>query len=161
MSRPVADAVTAYFESEDWPVAESDGGVLETAFEGTLTVWPVRIHVFEEDVRAVFVSAFPSVVPEEQRAAVAEFCNRANFGLAIGNFELDHDGGEVRFRTSIDAEGTAATPELVRNAVVANVLTMDRYVPGLLAVLDGTEPADAIADCEDAADDNAELVTDD
>ena len=149
MPPTVADAVHAYFSSEDWPVAEADGGVLETAFEGSATVWPVRVHVFEEDVRAVFVSAFPAIVPDEQRAAVGEFCNRANFGLAIGNFELDVDGGEVRFRTSIDAEGTEPTPELVRNAVVANVLTMDRYVTGLLAVLNGTDPADAIGDCED------------
>ncbi len=151
MTTPVADAVHAYFESEDWPVVLTEPGVLETAFEGTGWVWPVRIHVFEEDVRAVFVSAFPSVVPDDLRLAVAEFCNRANFGLAIGNFELDVDGGEVRFRTSIDAEGAMATPELVRNAVVANVLTMDRYVPGLLAVLEGTSPADAVEDVEDDA----------
>ena len=145
----VRAAVDAFFASEDWPVAESDPDVLESAFEGTSTVWSVRIHVFEEDVRAVFVSAFPAMVPDDARAAVGEFCNRANFGLAIGNFELDVDGGEVRFRTSIDAEGTTPTPELVRNAVVANVLTMDRYVPGLLAVLQGVDPADAVEDCEE------------
>ena len=149
MPDTITDAVTAYFEAEDWPIITPEPGVLETAFEGTATVWPLRIHVFEDDVRAVFVSAFPSVVPEDLRPAVGEFCNRANFGLAIGNFELDHDGGEVRFRTSIDAEGTAPTPELVRNAVVANVLTMDRYVTGLLAVLNGTSPADAVEDAED------------
>ncbi len=149
MPTPVADAVAAYFDSEDWPVVETDPGVLETAFEGTVTVWPVRILVFEEDVRAVFVSAFPQPVAPEQFDAVSEFCNRANFGLAIGNFELDHDGGELRFRTSIDAEGTTPTLELVRNAVVANVLTMDRYVTGILAVLAGTTPADAVEDCEE------------
>lgn len=149
MPTTVADAVTAFFASEDWPVVEAEPGVLETAFEGTETAWPVRIHVFEDDVRAVFVSAFPAIVPEGQRAAVGEFCNRANFGLAIGNFELDHDGGEVRFRTSIDAEDAEPSAALVRNAVVANVLTMDRYVAGLLAVLNGTDPADAIEDCEE------------
>jgi len=149
MPTPVADAVTAFFASEDWPVVEVEPGVLETAFEGTDTAWPVRVHVFEDDVRAVVVSAFPAIVPEEQRAAVGEFCNRANFGLAIGNFELDHDGGEVRFRTSLDAEGADPSPALVKNAVVANVLTMDRYVAGLLAVLNGTDPADAVEDAEE------------
>ena len=149
MSSTVADAVHAFFATEDWPTVDAGDDVIETAFEGTSTVWPLRVHVFEEDVRAVFVSAFPALVPEEHRSAVAELCNRANFGLAIGNFELDVDGGEVRFRTSIDAEGTTPTPELVRNAVVANVLTMDRYVPAILAVLDGTDPADAIEDVEE------------
>lgn len=151
MSSSVADAVTAFFASEDWPIAEFEPGVFETAFEGTTTVWPVRILVFEDDVRAVFVSALPSRVPEAALAAIGEFCNRANFGLAVGNFELDHDSGEVRFRTSIDAEGSGVTPELVRNAVVANVLTTDRYLPGLLAVSDGTDAAQAIDDIEGPA----------
>ena len=52
-------------------------------------------------------------------------------------------------RSRGDAEGLEPTPALVRNAVVANVLTMDRYVTGLLAVLNGTDPADAIEDCEE------------
>jgi hypothetical protein len=149
MPTPVADAVHAFFASEDWPTADAGDDVIETAFEGSSTVWPLRVHVFEEDVRAVFVSAFPAPIAEEHRAAVGELCNRANFGLAIGNFELDVDGGEVRFRTSIDVEGATPTPELVRNAVVANVLTMDRYVPALLAVLEGTAPADAVEDVEE------------
>ena len=107
------------------------------------------MHVFDEDERIVFISAFPAVIDEDRRAAVGEYCHRANFGLAIGNFELDHDGGEVRFRTSLDVEGATPSEALVRNLVVANVLTMDRYVPGLLAVLDGTEPADAVEDVEE------------
>ena len=148
---PLTDIVQAYFASEDWPVVEVEPGLLETAFEGSTTAWPCRIHVFDDDQRVVFVSAFPVVVDEEKRPAVGEFCNRANFGLAVGNFELDFDGGEVRFRTSLDLDGGAASEALVRNVVVANVLTMDRYVPGLLAVLNGTDPADAVEDVEEDA----------
>ncbi|HUP86926.1 MAG TPA: YbjN domain-containing protein [Acidimicrobiales bacterium] len=147
---PLIDAVREYFSSEDWPVMETEDGVLETAFEGTTTAWPVRIHVFDEDARVVFISAFPAPVDDDLRSAVGEFCHRANFGLAIGNFELDYDGGEVRFRTSIDVEGSTADQAMVRNVMVANVLTMDRYVPGLLAVLAGSDPADAIEDVEEA-----------
>ncbi len=149
MASPIAEAVDAFFAEEDWPVATTDFGVLETAFEGTSSVWPVRIHVFDEDARAVFVGAFPAPIADEWRAAVGEFCNRANFGLAVGNFELDVDGGEVRFRTAVDADGAVPSAALVRNAVVANVLTMDRYLPGLVAVLAGVAPVDAIDDVEE------------
>lgn len=146
----LTDTVAAFFAAEDWPVVESDDGVLETAFEGNTSAWPCRIYVFEADERVVFVSAFPELVPEERRTAVGEFCNRANFGLAVGNFEVDHDGGEVRFRTGVDGEGTTITVEHIRNLVVANVMTMDRYIDGIAAVLRGTAPADAVEDIEDA-----------
>jgi hypothetical protein len=154
---PLIDAVREFFASEDWPIAETEPGVFETAFEGSTTAWPVRIHVFEEDDRVVLISAFPAPVEDDRRPAVGEFCHRANFGLAIGNFELDYDGGEVRFRTSIDVEGSTGDAAMVRNAMVANVLTMDRYVPGLLAVLQGTDPADAVEDVEESPAPDADL----
>jgi hypothetical protein len=150
MARLMSDAVAAFFAAEDWPVAEGgDDGVFETAFEGTTTAWPCRVHVFDEDHRLVFISAFPALVDDDKRAAVGELCNRANFGLAIGNFEVDFEGGEVRFRTSLDTEGSEPDEALVRNVVVANVLTMDRYSPAILAVLNGTDPADAVEDVEE------------
>lgn len=145
-----AGLVLGFFEDQDWPVAEIEPEELyETAFEGEHGVWPCRVHCYGTDRRLVFVSAFPGVVAEDRRTAVGELCNRANFGLAVGNFELDHDGGEVRFRTSLDATEAWPDVELVRNVVVANVLTFDQYLPAIEAVLQGTAPADAIEDVEE------------
>ena len=145
-----AGLVLSFFEDQDWPVAEIEPEELyETAFEGEHGVWPCRVHCYGAERRLVFISAFAGVVPDNRRAAVGELCNRANFGLAVGNFELDHDGGEVRFRTSLDATEAGADAELVRNVVVANVLTFDQYLPAIEAVLAGTDPADAVEDVEE------------
>jgi len=142
--------VTGFFEDQSWPLAEIEPDELwETAFEGEHGVWPCRVHCYAADRRLVFISAFADLVPEDRLEAMGEFCNRANFGLAVGNFELDHDGGEVRFRTSLDAAESTADIELIRNVVVANVITFDQYLPGIEAVLAGTEPVDAIEDVED------------
>lgn len=143
------DVVLEFFTGQEWPVALSDEDGLETAFEGTTSAWPCRAYVFENDARLVFVSVFPEVVPEAARPAIGELCNRANFGLAIGNFELDFDGGEVRFRTAADGDGTTLDTEHVSNVVVANVMTMDRYLPAIVAVLQGADPADAVEDVEE------------
>ena len=145
----IAAIVGEYFASEEWPVVEADDGILETAFQGDAGVWACRVHVFEDDRRFVFVSAMTETVPDDKRAAVGEFCHRANFGLASGNFELDYDGGEVRFRTGVDADGAPLEVGHVRNAVVANVLTMDRYLPGIEQVIAGREPAEAVAEIEE------------
>ena len=145
-----AGLVLGFFEGQSWPVAEIEPEELyETAFEGEHGVWPCRVHCYDTDRRLVFISAFPGIVPEDRRVAVGELCNRANFGLAVGNFELDHDGGEVRFRTSLDATEAWPDVELVRNVVVANVLTFDQYLPAIEAVLQGTDAADAVEDVEE------------
>jgi hypothetical protein len=74
---------------------------------------------------------------------------RANYGMIVGNFEIDLDDGEVRYKTSVDVEGVTATRQLIQNLVAPNVITMDRYLPGLLSVaFGGKHPAEAIAEIE-------------
>ncbi|HWQ11767.1 MAG TPA: YbjN domain-containing protein [Roseiflexaceae bacterium] len=88
-------------------------------------------------------------VPEERRVAAAEFLTRANYGLRIGNFELDFADGEVRYKSSLDFEGEQLSGNLIRNAIYPAVQVMDQYLPGLLRVaFGGASPAEAIAEIE-------------
>ncbi|MGC9468218.1 MAG: YbjN domain-containing protein [Anaerolineae bacterium] len=97
----------------------------------------------------LFYVIAPVKAPEETRDAVARFLTRANFGLRIGNFEMDYNDGEVRYKSSIDFEGEILTPGLIRNAIYPAVHTMDVYLPGLLAVMYGnTSPDAAIEEIE-------------
>lgn len=72
--------------------------------------------------------------------------------LIIGNFELDFDDGEVRYKTSVDVEGTRLTIPLIRQVVNLNVVTMDRYWPAIQHTLAGLAPAEALRRAEAAAD---------
>ncbi|MEL7052307.1 MAG: YbjN domain-containing protein [Cyanobacteria bacterium J06588_5] len=76
---------------------------------------------------------------------MAQFITRANYGLILGNFELDYTDGEIRYKTSLDVESDRLTPALTKNLISTNVTTMDQYLPGLLAFLEQqTPPGQAI-----------------
>src|SRR5262245_36350491 len=47
-------------------------------------------YVFEDEARFLFYLEFPEKVPTKRIPDVAEFVTRANFGMTIGNFELDY-----------------------------------------------------------------------
>lgn len=97
----------------------------------------------------IFYATAPIKVPEEVRPAAAEFLTRANFGMRIGNFELDYSDGEVRFKSSIDFEGQVLTFDLIRNAIYPAVQILDRYLPGLMRVsYGGATPVEAIEEIE-------------
>jgi hypothetical protein len=88
-------------------------------------------------------------VPEGARPAVAEFLTRANYGLRIGNFEMDFSDGEVRYKSSLDFEGDSLSGNLIRNAIYPAVNNLDEYMPGLLKVAFGsTTPQEAIQEIE-------------
>ena len=98
----------------------------------------------------LFYVLAPVRSPQSQRLAVAEYITRANYGLRIGNFELDFSDGEVRYKSSIDFEGETLTPNLIRSVVYPAVQTMERYLPGLLSVTyGGRTPEEAIQQIEE------------
>lgn len=90
-------------------------------------------------------------VPEEKRAAVAEFVTRANYGMWIGNFEFDLRDGEVRYKTSIDLVDGELTTGMLNGVMRTNLSTLDRYLPGLMSVLwNDVAPQDAVGMIEAA-----------
>jgi hypothetical protein len=97
----------------------------------------------------IFYAVATFRVAEEVRPQVAEYITRANFGLRIGNFEMDYSDGEVRYKCGLDFEGETLTPSLIKYNSYPAVQTMDHYLPGLLKVaFGGQSPVEAIAEVE-------------
>lgn len=95
-------------------------------------------------------SLCPHRVPIDKRQGAAEVITRANYGLPVGNFEMDYEDGEIRFKVSIPvAPDQELTDELLRWAIGLNVTTHDRYLPAIEGVLfQDEQPSDAVARVE-------------
>jgi hypothetical protein len=147
----ILDVAISFFQQDDWPITELDGQpFLRTGFQGSSGQWTCFAQVREEQSQLIFYSVCPLSVPEGRRLAAAEFLTRANYDLVIGNFEMDWDDGEIRYKTSIDVLGDRLTPALVKQIVYTNVLMMDRYLPGVMEVVYGNvPPAEALAKIDD------------
>lgn len=97
----------------------------------------------------VFYTVCPVKAAVEKREAVSEFVTRANYGLIIGNFEMDYNDGEIRYKTSLDVENDTLSPALFRNTVSPNLFSIDKYMPGIMALLyAGLTPEQAVAKVE-------------
>ncbi len=143
------ESVVNYFQEDEWPIELVNGNVVRTAFKGENGQWACHGWVREQEEQFVFYSLCPLNVPDNRYAEVSEFITRANYGMVIGNFEMDYSDGEVRYKTSIDVEGSELTNTLCRQIVITNVMLMDRYLPGIMAVITGAQtPAQAIAQIE-------------
>ncbi len=148
------DAVIQFFEDDDWKFMEvAPGKALRLGVSGRNGEYDCYAVINEERETFRFMSQVPVKIPADQRLIVAEFLTRANYGLTIGNFEMDFEDGEIRYKTSIDVEGDRLTPPLVANLVNANILTIDQYFPGIMKVVyGGVSPEEAIQSIEDEED---------
>ncbi len=145
--------VAEFLDAQGWEYAPApDGDVLAFVFSGDHGQWTCYCEAMEEHQRVAFYSVAPLNVPEETRPAVMEFITRANFGLVIGNFELNLEDGEVRSKTSLDLKGSELTPALAQRAIIPNLHAMNTYLPGLEALVGdpAAPPAELIAGIEGA-----------
>lgn len=149
-SRNIFEALINFFTEDDWAYTKIQGEpTLRLAFQGQNGKWTCYAKAREQQQQFVFYSICPVKVPETKNLAIAEFIARANFGMIIGNFELDFTDGEIRYKTSIDVEGANLTFLQIKRLVYANVMMMDQYLPGIISVIDSdVSPKDAIAQIE-------------
>ncbi len=104
------------------------------------------VHAHEDSRRLlVYVRPKEVLVSDTLIPAVGEFITRANYGLPLGNFEFDWNDGELNFKNSIDLSTDGQlTPAMVKAQVGFALECVNRYLPGLQAVLRGENPRAAL-----------------
>jgi hypothetical protein len=134
-----------YIQEEEWAFKQLDNSTLHLLFQGKNGQFNCYARAREAQQQFVFYSLCPVKVPQKKRKQLGEFVCRANFGMIIGNFELDFKTGEIRYKTSIDSKDSFLTEETLKQLVYTNILTMDQYLPGIEAVISSkTSPEEAI-----------------
>jgi hypothetical protein len=76
-------------------------------------------------------------IPKNKHLQIAEFLTRANYGLLLGNFEMDFNDGEVRYKTSIVAGDNELDFPVIKRMVYSNLSTIDDYFPAIMKVIYG------------------------
>jgi hypothetical protein len=150
INKSIFEQIANFFTADDWTYTKIQGEpTLHVAFQGKNGTWTCYANAREEEQQVVFYSICPIKVPKTKRRTLGEFIARANYGMIIGNFELDFVDGEIRYKTSIDVEGSTLTFALIKRLVYTNVMMMDEYLPGITAVTKGdASPEEAIAQIE-------------
>lgn len=86
---------------------------------------------------------------KEQLLPVAEYIVRANFGMRIGNFELDMKAGKISFRSGLNFKGQGLSAALIDGAVQPALKAFEEFYPSLEKVFAGIKtPVEAINEAE-------------
>ena len=154
MSEPqIFNVLVEFFEEDEWDFQWMEGmSVLTMGFSGKNGKWQCFAQAREKQQQFVFYSVLPVNIPKEKRVKVAEFITRVNYGMVLGNFEMDFEDGEVRYKTSIDVEGAELSAAMIRQIVYSNIIITDRYLTSLMRVsFSDASPEEAIEEGDAAA----------
>lgn len=133
----ILDRLRSFFVESEWAFdVDENQSIIRLEFEGDNTGWVTYAQAKEPQRQFVYYSVAPLDAPPDKLLAVAEMITRLNYGIPIGNFEMDFEDGEIRFKSSIDVEESELTDELIRPVVAASIFNMETYLPALIEVIE-------------------------
>lgn len=118
------------------------------AVKGKNGVYPVLLYAKAPFL--VCIARLSLAIPDENRLEVAEYLHRVNYGLLLGNFEMDYDEGEVRFRTALMTEDIQVHQNVLERYIQTPATMLDKYTRGIYAIVyDGEIAQLAMQDIKD------------
>lgn len=149
-SHSIADAIRNFFITENWNFKDIDErGVFRTGHTLKSKAKNAQIYINVNSTSFSIVSIFPISADEKSLDAIAEFITRANYGTIHGNFEMDYNDGEIRYKTSMYCGEQLPTNDQIGSLLAFNILTLDKYGDALIKVNFGMlNPKEAIDEVE-------------
>jgi len=153
-----AEAVRKHLKKIDFHFNEMEGNE-SIVFTGSLCAEGEIIDVFnwrivaEDDCLQSFF-CLPTHVSEKKRPMMAQFLTYVNAPLRWGKLVMDFDDGEIMFQLSVPSavlKGDA--DEEVDRLIGMPTVILERFTPGVIAVLMGKSPREAYEMCDEDDDD--------
>lgn len=135
-----------YLAKNAWNVEPfNDRYVLKSTCLGAGGISSCFFEVWADLEQFIFYIIVPMTVPKEKLPKAAEYISRVNSGMRIGNFEIDFDNGDVRFKSSINFRNQTLTDELIHGVIEPALDAFNNYFPGLInVIMDLDTPAQAL-----------------
>ena len=88
----------------------------------------VKLHIdFAYEDCYIVVCFLPNNAPEQRYSDVLRLFNYINFGAKYGNFEMDEEDGEIRYRMTVDCEGITPSSKMIEKSIYIPASMLKKY----------------------------------
>ena len=145
----LVSAVQDYLDEQEYNYDfEDDNQVfrLSMSLKSKLNNCRIIIRPKEDGINCTYVLAISA--DDDSKAAIAEFLTRANYGLVIGNFQMDYSDGEIGYKNFMYTGEDVPIGEDIDKNFVIPLMMLERYGDGILKTLVGYPADKAVEECE-------------
>lgn len=152
-SKTIAQTINEFLTNDEWHYSfDEQRGLFNFGLNIKGKIKNIRYIVDVKDDAYIVYAVAPIGVDEKDKrtmAEMAEFVCRANSGLKNGNFELDMDDGEIRFKCYVDCDGIVPSTEIVKSSIYCPAAMFDRYGDGVVGIIFSDMNAkEAVENCD-------------
>lgn len=120
--------------------AEQNRHLFYLNFGGTNGHFTLVWSIFHEYSQMMLLGILPVKVPQARRHDLILLLNSLNYALKLGNFELDENDGEIRFRYGFYFDADLPFSErLIMDSLAIPFLTIDQKIPEIMKAIYATK----------------------
>lgn len=130
--------IKEFLKSQQWQFTQVEGkSVLLFGIGGKNGNFQCIADLIEEEKNFIFFSVCGANTPPEKKETMLKLLNALNYRLFFGNFEMDDEDGEIRFRTSFSFNNIEINLKFIEEVIMANIVTMDKSLPAIIGIMFG------------------------
>ena len=110
----------------------------------------IRIYIDIADDYILTYAVINNKCPTEHISKTAEYLHRANYGLIHGNFEIDYNDGEIRYKILATCQDTTNIPNsIIDRCVFLPCKMLEKYGKGIIkTIINEGDPKKLIEEAE-------------
>ncbi|MEM9907743.1 MAG: YbjN domain-containing protein [Cyanobacteria bacterium P01_D01_bin.44] len=130
----MVDVVIDCCQRNGWQFERLDEDALTMAFQSHDYQWECQLQILEAAKQLIIYSALPVKIPASKQQTAVELVTRLNYGLKIGNFDLDLENLAIYYKTSLDVENAHIDSALINRLFHTNLTTVSKLMPEFVAL---------------------------
>lgn len=128
---------------------EKDDKILVAVFAIDSKIGNIKEYIYAREDSYTVRAQCALHADSECRMRMAEYLMRANYGLILGNFEMDFEDGEILYKVTQNLGEDIPTEQDVENSVIMPLAMFSRYGDGIIKVAFSlATPEEAIKEAE-------------
>ena len=140
----------------DWNYSyDEEKNIFTTNMQMKNAIGNITILIIIRELSYTIYAILSSHVESTFLHQVAEYLHRANYNLKNGNFELDYDSGEIRYKTYVNLDNINISESVIVDSFIIPIFMFERYGKNLMKLLitEGN-PALLISEAENNVENN-------
>ncbi len=130
--------VKDFLKSQDWQFTQiQDKNVIFFGISGKNGNFQCYANLRENKKKFIFFSICGANTPLEKRLSMLELLNSFNYKLFFGNFEMDLEDGEIRFKTSVSYSNLDLNQHFIKELIMTNINIMDKSLAAIMKLMFG------------------------
>lgn len=131
-------AIKSFLKEQEWEFSKNEeSNVFMFGIGGESGIIQLIIDIKDDNERVVVYSFCGSNCPKKKQKDMLKLLNYINYQIFLGNFEMDQEDGEIRFRTSTYFDNIKPTVGFVESLVFPNIYAMDKNLSSIMGLIHG------------------------